>query len=77
MARQIGRLRVGDRVVVFTSLGGRFRRNLQGTVMVISTGLGRGERLTVLLDPPTTDGFIVLTVAPTEVIRLVAGKAPK
>ena len=77
MTRQSGPVRPGDRVSVFTSLGGKFRRNLAGTVMVISTRLGRGERVTVLLDRPTADGFIVLIVPSTELIRLSAGGKAK
>jgi hypothetical protein len=37
--------------------------------MVVSTRLGHGERVTVLLDRPTTDGFAVLVVPPIEVLR--------
>jgi hypothetical protein len=65
-------LRHGDRVAVFTTFGGRFRRGLLGTVMVISTRLGRGERVTVLLDVPTRDGFGVLDVASYDLVRVAS-----
>jgi hypothetical protein len=76
LAQRSHRVRPGDAVFVFTSLRGRFRRNLGGTVMVVTTRLGCGERLTVLLDSPTADGFVILDVAPTEVVR-VGAATPK
>jgi hypothetical protein len=60
VARQRHRLRPGDEVAVFTNLGGCFRRNLRGTIMTVSTRLRRGERVIVLLDPGTPDGYVVL-----------------
>ena len=62
------RLRPGDAVVVFTTLAGRFRPGLFGTVMVLSTRVGRGERITVLLERPTEDGFAVLEARRAEVV---------
>ena len=64
------KLRPGDQVAVFTSCGGRFRRGLNGQVERVTMRLGRGGRVTVLLDVPTRDGFGVLEVLPTEVIRI-------
>jgi hypothetical protein len=60
-------------VAVFTSLGGCFRRNLRGTIMAISTRLRRGERVIVLLDPGTPDGYVVLDLSPSEIIRVGTG----
>ena len=64
------KLRPGDQVAVFTPCGGRFRRGLRGRVERVSMRLGRGECVIVLLDVPTQDGFWVLEVRPTEVVRL-------
>jgi len=45
-------------------------------MVVVSIRLGWGERLTLLLDVPTSDGFAVLDVLSTEVVR-IRGSAPK
>jgi hypothetical protein len=66
------RLRPGDAVVVFTILAGRFRPRLFGTVMVLSTRVGQGERITVMLERPTEDGFAVLEAQRAEVVVLEA-----
>jgi hypothetical protein len=62
-------LACGDRAVVFTTFGGRFRP-MTGTVMRLVTRLGDGERVTVVLDRPTDDHFVVLEVASSEVVSL-------
>jgi hypothetical protein len=38
--------------------------------MRLSTRLGRGECITVLLDSPTPDGFAVLEVPTAEVVKV-------
>jgi uncharacterized membrane protein YoaK (UPF0700 family) len=63
-------LACGDRAVVFTTFGGRFRSTLTGTVMRLATRLHEGERATVLLDQPTYDGFVVLDVPSSEVVSI-------
>jgi hypothetical protein len=64
---------LGTEVAVFTSLGGRFRRNLRGTIMAVSMRLRRGERVIVLLDPGTPGGYLVLDLSASEIIKIGVG----
>lgn len=65
-----GELRYGDRAVVFTTIAGRFRSGLTGTVVRLVSRLGDGERVTVMLDQPTDDHFVLLEVPSSEVVSL-------
>jgi hypothetical protein len=68
-------VRPGDYVAVYAPCGGWYRRAMRGRVERVSTRVGRGERVTVLLDVPTRDGFAVLEVLPTEVVRVARLRA--
>lgn len=68
--QRVGDLRYADRVVVFTTVAGRFRSNLTGTVMRLVTRLHQAEQVTVLLDQPTEDRFVVLEVPSSDAVCL-------
>jgi uncharacterized membrane protein YoaK (UPF0700 family) len=55
---------------VFTTIAGRFRSTLTGTIMRLVVRLGEDEQMTVLLDQPTFDGFVLLQLAASEVVAL-------
>jgi hypothetical protein len=59
-----------DRVVVYSSFGGRFRAGLPGTVMVRSRRIGEADKVVVLLDQMTRDHFAVLEMSPADVLRV-------